>query len=87
MMDKRRDSFSDLDSPWSWVVMVACFVSLFVIGGTSYSIGLVHNTLLDRYNESQTNTALVGALHTSVSNLAGKSFKLTIRTTTLDVLK
>ncbi|KAL4227948.1 hypothetical protein ACF0H5_013387 [Mactra antiquata] len=69
-MEKQIEKFSDLDSRWSWVVMMACFASLFVVGGTNYSIGLVHNILLTKYNDTQTNTALVGALHTSISNLA-----------------
>ncbi|XP_052770838.1 monocarboxylate transporter 2-like [Mya arenaria] len=64
------ERFRDLDSPWSWVVLVASFVSLFVVGGTNYSVGLVHNVLLDRYNGTQSSTALVGAVYTSISNVA-----------------
>ncbi|XP_060597326.1 monocarboxylate transporter 9-like [Ruditapes philippinarum] len=62
--------FPDLDSTWSWIVMVAIFVALSVIGGTNYTVGLVHNILLEKYNETQTTTAWVGAVHTSISNLA-----------------
>ena len=63
--------FPDIDSAWSWIVMVAAFIALFVIGGTNYTVGLVHNILLEKYGESQTTTAWVGAVHTSISNLAG----------------
>lgn len=64
--------FSDLDTAWSWVVMVACFLTQFVIGGTNFTVGMVHTTLLEKYSGGQANTALVVALHTSISNLGGK---------------
>lgn len=68
--------FKDLDIGWSWVVMLACFVSLFVIGGTNYTVGLVHNILLEKYNQSHTTTVWVSATHSSISNLAGKLYTL-----------
>lgn len=72
MKDVGAEYFSDLDTTWSWVVMVACFLTHFVIGGTNFTVGMVHTTLLEKYSGGQANTALVVALHTSISNLGGR---------------
>ena len=66
----------DLDHGWAWLVLFAAFVALFVMGGTNYSAGLIHTTLLDKYRENQSTTSWTGALHTALFNLAGnQSFK------------
>jgi len=64
-------NFSDLDSTWSFVVMVAAFIIQIVIGGTNYMVGLVHITLLEKYNRSQADTVWASALHASISNSGG----------------
>lgn len=77
------DHFEDLDSPWSWLVLLATFTCLFVIGGTNYSVGLVHNVLQRRYGGLEASTSLVGAVHTSISNIAGETLRLTRQTYSL----
>lgn len=71
MKDSSIERFSDLDTAWSWVVMVAAFMAQFVIGGTNFTVGLVHVALLERYGASQVDTAWASALYTSISNFGG----------------
>jgi len=71
MKDTSIGRFSDLDVAWSWVVMFASFFVQFVIGGTNFTVGLVHIVLLERYSGSQAETAWAAALYTSISNFGG----------------
>lgn len=76
MKDPSVEHFSDLDTAWSWVVMVAAFVAQFVIGGTNFTVGLVHVVLLEKYGASQADTAWASALYTSISNFGGIEISL-----------
>ncbi|WAR22072.1 MOT14-like protein [Mya arenaria] len=63
--------FSDLDTGWAWVVLVASFFSFALFGGSMYSAGIIHNALLERFQASVGLTAWVGALHTGILLLGG----------------
>jgi len=62
----------DLDRGWAWLALVASSVALAVVGGTNYSSGLIHTTLLDRYHGNQVATSWTGALHSALFNIAGE---------------
>ena len=61
----------DVDHGWAWVVMLASFGAFLVIGGSVYSVGIIHIALLDRYGQDITKTSWVGALHSSMINIGG----------------
>lgn len=65
------DEFSDLDTGWAWVVLFSSFGSYFLMGSALYAVGIIHATLLDRYEESISLTSWAGALHTALISLAG----------------
>ena len=74
---KRNDmdqipNFPDLDRGWSWVVMAGAFGSFMLIGGSVYSVGIIHIALLERFKQDITMTSWVGALHSAMMNLGGK---------------
>ncbi|KAI0217199.1 Monocarboxylate transporter 14 [Lamellibrachia satsuma] len=52
------------DGGYGWVVLVASFVCNFLVDGMGYSVGILNETFLQRYGESQAKTALVGSLQT-----------------------
>ncbi|XP_053406865.1 monocarboxylate transporter 9-like isoform X2 [Mercenaria mercenaria] len=66
-----RDDFSDLDTGWAWMVLLASFGTFFLIGNSMYAVGIIHSSLLDRYGEKVTLTSWAGALHTALMSLGG----------------
>ena len=52
------------DGGYGWVVLVASFVCNFLVDGMGYSVGILNETFLQMYGESQAKTALVGSLQT-----------------------
>lgn len=71
-------AFDDLDQGWSWVVLVTCFLSNMIVGTMNYIPGLIHSTLLLKYQENQATTAVVGSLHPAIMNIAGPLSSLLI---------
>ncbi|WAR22070.1 MOT14-like protein, partial [Mya arenaria] len=69
--DEVEPQFSDLDSGWAWVVLAASFLSFALLGGSMYSVGIIHNALLERFQASVGLTSWVGALHTGILSLGG----------------
>ncbi|WAR22073.1 MOT12-like protein [Mya arenaria] len=63
--------FSDLDTGWAWMVLLATFLGFALLGGSMYSVGIIHNALLERFQSSVALTAWVGALHTGILSLGG----------------
>ena len=64
--------FTDLDRGWSWVVLVASFVSLMMIGTSIYAVGIIHIALLERYEQDVSRTAWVGSVHSAMIAAAGR---------------
>ncbi|XP_052771976.1 monocarboxylate transporter 13-like isoform X2 [Mya arenaria] len=61
-----EQEFCDLDNGWAWVILLAAFLSFAHLGGSMYSVGIIHNALLERFQASVALTAWVGALHTGI---------------------
>ena len=72
---------SGLDHGWAWVVMIASFGAFLIIGGSVYSVGIIHIALLERYGQDITKTSWVGALHSSMINIGGMNFCLKVHNT------
>jgi hypothetical protein len=66
-----QNEFSDLDNGWAWAVLFASFGTFFLIGNSMYAVGIIHSSLLDRYEESVSLTSWAGALHTAFMSLGG----------------
>lgn len=64
-------SFNDQDTGWAWVVLFASFMTYCLMGAALYAVGIIHSTLLERYEASVSQTAWAGALHTALISVAG----------------
>jgi len=49
----------EIDSWYSWLIVVACFSVAFAVLGTQYSAGIINATLLDEFGESRSVTSWV----------------------------
>ena len=63
--------FSDLDRGWAWVVLVASFIALMMIGTCIYAVGIIHIAMLERYRQDVSRTSWVGAVHSAMIAGAG----------------
>ena len=61
----------DLDKGWAWVVLLASFGSMMLLGGTMYAVGIIHIALLERYKEDVSKTAWTGALQSAIISVGG----------------
>ncbi|XP_063428321.1 monocarboxylate transporter 12-like [Mytilus trossulus] len=61
----------DLDQGWAWVIMVAACVAGIINGLLIYGAGVVHVALLQRFEEDNAYTALIGSIFTSLLSLIG----------------
>ncbi|KAL4230695.1 transmembrane transport [Mactra antiquata] len=52
----------DIDRGWAWTVMIAAYLGTAAQCITIYMGGIIHIALINRYNEGQTKTSIVGAL-------------------------
>ncbi|KAK6196069.1 hypothetical protein SNE40_001364 [Patella caerulea] len=58
--------------PWAWVVLFAAFMNMFLNGSFSYSVGVIHIALLEKYSEENVNTiAWLGSLFSCTFALLG----------------
>jgi len=67
-----------MDTGWAWVVLIASFLTCFIVGGLMYTNGIMHVVLMERYNESVSLTSWAGALHSGMFSLACKSIFLPV---------
>lgn len=63
--------YSDMDTGWAWIVLLSSFGTFCLLGSALYAVGIIHSTLLDRYQQSLSLTSWAGALHTALVSLAG----------------
>ncbi|CAG2185996.1 unnamed protein product [Mytilus edulis] len=66
----------DLDQGWAWVIMVAAFVAGIINGLLIYGAGVVHVALLQKFEEDNAYTALIGSIFTSLLSLIGTGLGL-----------
>lgn len=60
------------DGGWGWIVCCACFMSHVLTDGIFYSFGVMYVELLDYFNGSKGETAIIASLSTGVCFLVGK---------------
>ncbi|XP_060603169.1 monocarboxylate transporter 9-like [Ruditapes philippinarum] len=70
-MTKTTSITQTLDKGWSWIVMLACFCTFFLIGANILGVGIMNLVLLERYGENVLLTAWAGSLHTAFAALGG----------------
>jgi len=63
---------ADIDGGWAWVVMVASFGCFILCGGVTYTSGVLHSVLLNRYNAQVSVTAWASGLYTALISMSGK---------------
>ena len=62
----------DIDGGWAWVVMVASFGCFILCGGVTYTSGVIHSVLLNKYNAQVSVTAWASGLYTAFISMSGK---------------
>ena len=62
---------ADIDGGWAWVVMVASFGCFILCGGVTYTSGVLHSVLLNRYNAQVSVTAWASGLYTALISMSG----------------
>ena len=63
---------ADIDGGWAWVVMVASFGCFILCGGVTYTSGVLHSVLLNRYNAQVSLTTWASGLYTALICMSGK---------------
>ncbi|XP_052791883.1 uncharacterized protein LOC128226024 [Mya arenaria] len=59
----------DLDKGWAWVVLIACFFALCILGNAQLSVGIIHEVLLERHGACLAVTSWAGALNVALVSL------------------
>lgn len=62
MEGKQTRERVNIDSGWAWVVMLTSYLGTTVLCTALYMNGVTYVELLERYNEGEAKTSLVGAL-------------------------
>ncbi|XP_062567415.1 monocarboxylate transporter 3-like isoform X2 [Saccostrea cucullata] len=62
---------SDTDRGWSFVVLAASFSSMFVAAILTYSTGVIHVGLLEKFQKDAAFTSLIGSVFLSLLSLMG----------------
>jgi hypothetical protein len=62
----------DLDQGWAWVIMIAASLAGLLNGVLIYAAGVIHVALLEKYEQDNAYTSLIGSLFTSLLSLVGK---------------
>ncbi|KAL4231111.1 hypothetical protein ACF0H5_008694 [Mactra antiquata] len=65
------EDYSDMDTGWAWIILLSSFGTFCFLGCALYAVGIIHSTLIDRYQQSLSLTSWAGALHTALISLAG----------------
>lgn len=72
LFKRTKRKFKDVDSGWAWVALLASFGIFTLLGGAMYTVGIIHSTLIERYNASSLLTSVAGAFHTALISMTGK---------------
>ncbi|VDI12055.1 Hypothetical predicted protein [Mytilus galloprovincialis] len=67
----RRGKVEAPDGGWGWVVVFSALIINVITLGCSYSIGELHVSLLDYFQESRSKTARIGSIFVAVPLLCG----------------
>ena len=71
---RRRQSVVATDGWYGWVVVAACFVVMALSVGNVYAFGVIYVELMDAFGSSESTTAWVGSIETSLLYLTGEIF-------------
>ena len=64
----------DLDQGWAWVIMIAAALAGLLNGILIYTAVVMHVALLERYEQDNAYSSLIGSLFTSLLSLVGKCY-------------
>lgn len=60
------------DGGWGWIVCIAAFFSMLILDGMMFSFGILFLELLDFFQASKSQTAMVGSALMGLHLIAGK---------------
>ena len=61
----------DLDQGWAWVMLFAATTTVIITGMCIYCAGVLHIALLQKFEEDNAYTSLIGSIFTSLLSLGG----------------
>jgi hypothetical protein len=64
----------DLDQGWAWVIMIAAALAGLLNGILIYTAVVMHVALLERYEQDNAYSSLIGSLFTSLLSLVGNCY-------------
>ncbi|XP_060068425.1 monocarboxylate transporter 12-like [Ylistrum balloti] len=67
----RRQRLTVADKGWSWVVMVGSFGSSMITGSLHTGVGVIHNILMERFDENVVKTSWASSLYIGMVSLTG----------------
>ncbi|XP_069140900.1 monocarboxylate transporter 12-like [Argopecten irradians] len=71
MPDRRLSRLSVADKGWSWAVMAASFGSSMITGCFQCAVGVIHNALLERFDEDVEKTSWASSLYLGMLSITG----------------
>ena len=72
--DNEVDANVNIDRGYSWVVMVACFLSNVIVDGVSYAVGIFYVEFLEAFHGDRAKTAWVSSVLIGVTLTIGEIF-------------
>lgn len=80
MVDKTEALSSDTpgsvplapDSQYSWIILLASFLTNVIVDGVCFAFGIFYPELLEYFNESRAKTALIGSVLNGTYMIMGK---------------
>ncbi|XP_071163228.1 monocarboxylate transporter 12-like [Mytilus edulis] len=72
MVQKYNDQQNkDLDQGWAWVIMIAATGIIMINAILLYATGVLHVALLEKFEEDNAYTSLIGSIYSSLFSFAG----------------
>lgn len=73
MVQKYNDQQNkDLDQGWAWVIMIAATGIIMINAILLYATGVLHVALLEKFEEDNAYTSLIGSIYSSLFSFAGR---------------
>lgn len=66
-----EETDKDLDQGWAWMVLFAATSTVIITGMFIYCAGVLHIALLQKFEEDNAYTSLIGSIYTSMLSLGG----------------
>lgn len=69
---RRQDRCKDVDSGWSWVVLICAFLMFMLGNGAQFAFGVLYSSIRRHFEASKTTTSLILLLQRGTGSCFGK---------------